>query len=343
MSKEGFNPNEPGQDNGNIFGLPFTREEALLVVIPVPWDVTTSYRPGCAAGPEVIQQASLQVDLYDLQYGNAWEKGIFMTAFPEKLAATGQKLRADAEKVIRFQEDGGKADAKAIAASLKRVNKACEEMNSAVYSLAKKTLDDGKIAAVLGGDHSTPLGLLRALAEKHDSFGILHIDAHADLRKAYEGFTYSHASIMYNALELPQISRLVQLGIRDVCEEEMQLLASDPRISQFSDYSISDALFAGKSWQQLCREIVITLPKKVYVSFDIDGLDPSLCPNTGTPVPGGLSFQQATFLLHELSRSGREIVGFDLCEVSPGTDEWDANVGARMLFKLCSMMCSSLT
>jgi agmatinase len=198
-------------------------------------------------------------------------------------------------------------------------------------------MDQNKIVALLGGDHSTPLGLMQALAEKHSSFGILHIDAHADLREAYEGFEYSHASIMFNAIKIPQITHLVQVGIRDYCEAELRLIKSDNRISAFFDRDIKHRQFEGTTWASICDQIIDVLPKKVYLSFDIDGLDPKLCPNTGTPVPGGLELEQSIYLVEKLVYSGRTIIGFDLNEVAPGKDEWDANVGARLLYRLANM------
>ncbi|MBA4077191.1 MAG: agmatinase, partial [Cyanobacteria bacterium PR.023] len=178
---------------------------------------------------------------------------------------------------------------------------------------------------------------------RHDSFGILHIDAHADLRDAYEGFTYSHASIMFNAIKEPTLTKLVQVGIRDYCEMESDLVASsDGRIVSFYDRDIKTKMFEGMSWMHICQEIVSQLPDEVYVSFDIDGLDPKLCPNTGTPVPGGLEYEQALYLVRMVAESGRVIIGFDVNEVAPGDeDEWDANVGARLLYRLANLTAKS--
>jgi agmatinase len=198
-------------------------------------------------------------------------------------------------------------------------------------------LNQNKLVALLGGDHSTPLGLMQALSEKYSSFGILHIDAHADLREAYEGFEFSHASIMYNAIKLPQVTRLVQVGIRDYCVAENQLIKSDARITTFFDREIKQSQFEGVTWSVTCDKIIEALPERVYLSFDIDGLDPKLCPHTGTPVPGGLEFEQSIYLIEKLVHSGRTIIGFDLNEVAPGNDEWDANVGARLLYRLSNL------
>jgi agmatinase len=142
---------------------------------------------------------------------------------------------------------------------------------------------------------------------------------------------------MYNALQIPQISKIIQVGIRDYCEEENQVVRdAQGKVVVHTDAGIQRASFEGETWKQRCDSIIAALPEKVYVSFDIDGLDPTLCPNTGTPVPGGLSFQQATYLLSRLKDS-KKIIGFDLVEVAPGEDDWNGNVGARLLFHLCGV------
>jgi agmatinase len=178
---------------------------------------------------------------------------------------------------------------------------------------------------------------MQALAAHYPEYGVLHIDAHADLRDAYEGFQYSHASIMFNALQIPQISKLVQVGIRDFCHDEVTLVQqSEGRISSYYDPMLKQKLYAGISWLELCKQMVAELPQHVYISFDVDGLDPKLCPTTGTPVPGGLELEQAFCLFREVVNSGRQIIGFDVCEV--GNDEWDGNVGARVVYKLFNLM-----
>ena len=336
-----FNPNAVGQPNGNYFALPsYKPEEAQIVLISVPWDVTTSYRTGTSQGPESMIEASAQIDLYDADIPNAWEMKIATLPIDKALGKLNKKARKTAEEIIAALELGTTEDE--LAEFIAEVNAASMDMNQYVYNKSKFFADKNKLVAVVGGEHSVPFGLLKALEKKHETFGILHIDAHADLREAYEGFEYSHASIMYNALhKLGGITKLVQVGIRDYCEEEATLIQRDSRIAAYSDASLHEALFNGKTWAQQCQEIISQLPDKVHISFDIDGLLPDNCPNTGTPVPGGLSFNQATFLLHTLVLSGKQIIGFDLCEVSPSIDtdnDWDANVGARLLYKLCGCL-----
>ena len=206
-------------------------------------------------------------------------------------------------------------------------------------------MEAGKLVGLLGGDHSSPLGFYKAIAEKHGDFGILQIDAHCDLRESYENFKYSHASIMYNALkEIPELTKLVQIGTRDysLCELEY-IKNSNNRVVTYFDRDIKERGFEGESWQKITDDIIAQLPQKVYLSFDIDGLDPKLCPNTGTPVQGGFETQQIYYLLRKILQSDRQLIGFDLNEVGVSTNEWDENVGARILFKLCNLMIASNT
>jgi len=330
-----FNPNDPGIANDNYFALPYSIEESEIIIISAPWDVTTSYRAGTHQGPSAIKDASLQVDLFDINVKNAWEVKIGTHPLDNTLLIKNDKARKLAKQIIISLEEGKEIEQKSNL--LETIDNASEELNSYIKETALKYINQGKSVAILGGDHSVPLGNIRAIGEKYDDFGIFHIDAHADLRKAYEGFTYSHASIIYNALnEVPQISQLTQLGIRDFCQEEANIINTDPRIRCYTDMELKKNSFEGKNWKKQCEEIVATLPANIYISFDIDGLSPDLCPNTGTPVPGGVNFGEIDYLLWMIATSGKHIVGFDLCEVNPGqNNEWDANVGARILYKLC--------
>ena len=342
MTKEeaiqNFDPNGPGI-KGNLFGLPYSTDHAEVVVVPVPWEVTVSYREGAASGPKAILEASSQIDFFIKEIPEAWKLGVSMADYPQNLYRENRQLRALAAQYISSVEYGEEEKDKLL---LTKINEACESLNIYVKNTVLQYLNEGKLVGLLGGDHSTPLGLMRALGEQHQRFGILHIDAHADLRKAYEGFTYSHGSIMHNALKIPSLHRLIQVGVRDYCEEEKTAIANSAgRIKTYFDDDIKAAQYNGRSWDAICTDIIKELPPLVYISFDIDGLDPKLCPNTGTPVPGGLEFTQATYLIKQLVKSGRKIIGFDLNEVAPGHDEWDANVGARLLYQLCHWMAAS--
>jgi agmatinase len=333
-----FNPSGVGLDNGNLYGLPFDYESAGIVVFGVPWEVTVSYHAGTACGPYRVLEASPQLDLFDLDNPESWQQGIFMPPMPAWIGAQNEAMRSRAAELIEASEQGVAIASRAdLSASLAEINAACEAVNQWLYQQAKAALAAGKRVVTIGGDHSVPLGALRALAEVTPEFGILHIDAHADLRQAYQGFRYSHASIMNNVLALPEMRQLVQVGIRDICHDEVALIkAAAGRIVTHYDAALKEKRYAGTPWLALCDQIVAALPQQVYISFDADGLDPKLCPNTGTPVPGGLELEEVFCLCRQVVRSGRQIIGFDICEVGDG--EWDGNVGARALYKLCSLM-----
>ena len=335
MSKEAkiamFDPNEAALNN-HLFGLPFDEDECDIHVHPAPWEVTVSYGAGTAQGPEEIRSESAQVDLYDEKFPEGWQRGIWMHEIDEGWAAKSDRLREKAEKYLEAYERGEVDTAEL--KLLDEINDGCGNFHRWVERKSDKILSQDKRLILLGGDHSTSLGALRASKKKYGNFGVLQIDAHADLRPAYEGFEYSHASIMYNGLKEELMESLTIVGLRDFCHQEAEMIQSESNIHAFTDKAMNQALFAGQTWTQVCRNIANTLPDQVYLSVDIDGLNPSLCPNTGTPVPGGLSMAQFLFLLDAVAESGRKFIGADLVEVSPGNDAWDANVGARVLYAI---------
>ena len=280
-------------------------------------------------------EASRQVDLFDIELGNFYEAGIAMAPESKAVGTWNKTAKKLAQQVI----EAGGPNSQKLRALAAQVNNFSEKINQYVYSETKNYLADGKIVGLVGGDHSTPFGAIQAHLEVYPKMGILHFDAHADLREAYEGFKHSHASIMFNVLQETPVNKLVQVGIRDFCEDEFILIGRNKgRVATFFDGTMAEQKMAGKNWSAICDEVIKELPQEVYISFDIDGLDPRFCPHTGTPVPGGLDFQEALLLIKKVVKSGRKIVGFDLNEVAPSTDdanEWDANVGARLLYKLC--------
>jgi agmatinase len=336
-----FDPNSAADLDSGIFGLPYTFSDANLIYLPVPWEATTSYGGGTSRGPAAIKEASYQVDLFDLEVEKPYEAGLFLLPESKKIKAWNKTSKAAAQAIIKAGGRVGKS------ATLKRalalVNAQSELVNAEVKRQAEEIIKAGKMIGLVGGDHASPFGAIQAQSQHEGKMGILHIDAHSDTRNAYEGFTWSHASIMHNVMErIPQVTKLVQVGIRDFCEEEYDYIQSSRgRIETFFDLDTAKRKAAGTPWQQLAAEYVSRLPKKVWISFDIDGLDPRLCPGTGTPVPGGLDYQEAVILIGEVARSGREIVGFDLNEVSPSLGEWDANVGARLLYKMSAWALAS--
>ncbi|MGD9688456.1 MAG: agmatinase family protein [Phycisphaerales bacterium] len=339
-----FDPNAAAAPDSGIFGLPHTHDDAQVILVPVPFDATTSYQSGAALGPAAILRASKQVDLLDHHFGAVHEQGVYLAPEPETLVKLFSRARVLAEPIIA-KGGADQVDTSALA-EIARVG---ADVNDLTYGAFAALLYNGKSPGLIGGDHSTPFGAIRACADLAEALdprgglGVLQLDAHMDLRPAYEGFTWSHASIIYNILtQVPEVHKVVQIGIRDYSEGERDAAKGfGSRLLTCFDADWQRELLDGARFTALARRAIAALPRHVYVTFDIDALDPSLCPHTGTPVPGGLSFDQAAIILKLLAESGRVVLGFDLVEVAPGRcedePELDANVGARLLYKLCGL------
>lgn len=333
-----FDPNGVGIANGNLFGFPVTEQEADIVMIPIPWDATASYGKGTSDGPQAILDASTQLDFYHPKLENAYQTKIFLTPISKEWKEINAKLCIEGVEYIDFLENGGKLEENVdFQQTVQSIAEAQTALKENLKQRATELMSQGKLVGVLGGEHSTPLGLIEAIDAKGEAFGILQIDAHADLRDAYEGFDQSHASIMFNCLKnCSNLIKLVQVGIRDIAQSEVDIIEnSNGRVSTYFDWNLKEGQFNGETWSSQVDRIIAELPSNVYISFDIDGLSPELCPNTGTPVAGGFKLEEINYLLFKLVESGKKVVGFDLNEVAPGKDDdWDANVGARALWNL---------
>jgi agmatinase len=273
-----------------------------------------------------------------------WKKGFYLKPCDKKILMKSDYLRREAELYIDYISKGDDVkDNQFMTKSLREVNEGGAMLNQWVYEQTRSLLTQQKLVGLLGGDHSTPLGFIKALAETKGRFGILQIDAHCDLRDTYEGFHYSHAGIMCNALrEIPEIEKLVQIGVRDYSQEEIEYIKqSNGRVKTYFDKEIKQRQLKGESWFQIAQKIIDELPQQVYISFDIDGLERSLCPDTGTPVPGGFQLEELYLLFSGIIDSGRTLIGFDLCEVGVSENDWNANVAARLLLKLCNLLSSA--
>jgi len=339
---ENFDPNGVGVHNGRFIGMPFDREEAQVVLVQAPWDVTVSSNSGTCLGPANILESSYQLDLFDDFVPDAWKIGLYMEPQNDDLLLQSKLLRAKSESYIAALEGGEEISIELIA-TRNQINSACGKMLNQLEKRCITILENKQQFGIIGGDHSVALAGIRAISKKHKQFGILQIDAHMDLRKSYEGFEFSHASIFYNAMQIEEVTKLVQVGIRDFCEEEVLFADQEKeRIALFTDTMMQESLFDGVNFDKICTKIVDELPQNVYISFDIDGLKPSFCQNTGTPVPGGLSFSEAKYLIKKVVLSHRNIIGFDLCEVAGTGHDYDGNVGARVAYMLSNYMGKSL-
>ncbi len=334
------NPNETGI-KGELFGLPVRSNEPKIIFISAPWEATVSGGTGTALAPEHILKNSYKIDLYDKNYPQASRIGMKMLPIPYGWKLKSDQLRIKTSSYMQEISERGSSFTNP------QITRLVDQYSCALKNRIKDKgvmhMNEGKLVGLIGGEHSCALGLIEACAVFHRSFGILQLDAHADLHRAYQGFTYSHGSVMYNALKLDQVARITQVGLRDYGQEEGEMIAnSKGRILSFTEQEFRKALFGGILWKELCEQIIRTLPDKIYLSIDITGLDSSLCPSTGRPVPGGLGFYETLFLIEQIVESGKQIIAFDLSEVSVSEEtDWDAQVASHLLYRVGILMAIS--
>ena len=263
---------------------------AQAVVLPVPYDFTTTYQGGTRQGPDAILAASRNMELWDEEIGAIYKSGIHTLPALEP-AAEGPAAMVD------------------------RVERAVEWI-----------LDQGKVPAILGGEHSITTGSVRAAARKHRGLSVLQIDAHADMRDEYLGTPYSHACVMRRVREIVPAA---SVGIRSLSEEEAGTLERNPQ----PIWSVRQFRALKGRWDP----ILSALTDHVFVTFDLDGLDPSVLPATGTPEPGGLDWYEAVDLLRAVSERSR-IVGFDVVELSPLAGHVASDfLAARLVYRLIGL------
>ena len=244
---------------------------AKVVVIPAPFEASTSYQKGTANGPKAILEASCQVEFYDIEMKREFTSIGIHTTEPLPIH---------------------KAPAK--------------EAFEILYKKAKTVLTDKKFPIVLGGEHAISYGLFKALLEKYPNLSIFHIDAHTDMRTAYEDNPYSHACILY--MMRKECPRSVSIGIRSMCQEEADYVKKN-KVPVYYDYETQEKGFNLKT-------LMKPLTKDVFLTIDVDGLSPSIVPGTGTPEPGGLGWYQTLSILKHLFKT-KNVVGMDVVEVMP--------------------------
>ncbi len=283
--------------SGRYFGLEDARcdpDRAAASILPVPYDGTSTYVKGADRGPAAILEASQQVELYDIE--TAWEptsRGV-LTLDP-------------------VTTDGGP-----------------EALAPLVKAAVGAELDAGRVPIILGGEHSVTIGAIEAAADRHEPFGVLQIDAHADTRESYEGSTHNHACVMARARERASI---MQVGIRAIDSSEVPGL--DPtRVVYAHDIAAARGAPSQRVWMDAVLE---QLPESVYVTIDLDGFDPSVIPATGTPEPGGLLWGEVNELLARVA-SEKRIIAADVVELCPipGLHASDF-IAAKLVHRLLAM------
>ncbi|WP_298495034.1 agmatinase [uncultured Algibacter sp.] len=262
-------------------------EQAKIVLIPVPYDGTSTWQKGADKGPKAFLDASENMELYDIETGTeVYKQGVFL---------------ADA-----VTEDASP-----------------EAMVEAVHQATKKYIKKNKFVTIFGGEHSISIGTIRAFNEMYPSLTVLHIDAHADLRKEYEGSTCNHACAVYEA---SQNTNLIQVGIRsmDIIEKTVM----DEEKTYFAhDMAMDD------TWMD---SAIDQMTENVFITFDLDAFDPSILPSTGTPEPGGLLWYETLEFLKQVFEE-KNVVGFDIVELCPNKKEKSSDfLAAKLYYKMLS-------
>lgn len=268
-------------------GVDAPPDEGAIHILPVPYDSTTSYEPGARWGPAALLNASIQLELYDEELGVDLSRQRIATLPPLEPVVSGP-----------------------------------EDMVRAVEEASRKSLEQRKRLAVIGGEHTITVGVLRALRRRETDLTVLQLDAHADRRDAYQGSRYSHACTMARAAEMYP---LAQVGIRSLSLEEAQVLDRERVIW---DREIQEDLDGS------LERLLTLLGDSVYVTIDLDVLDPAVFPSVGTPEPGGLDWYQITKILRRVG-ADRRIAGVDLTEHCPRPGLHAADYFAARLMAKC--------
>ena len=269
--------------------------ESKIAVVPVPYDLTTTYISGARNGPRAIIEASTHMELYDEEL----EKETYVVGIHtfEPLAVT---------------------------------NESTEDMVRMVSEAVSIGIESQRFQVMIGGEHSICLGMVRELLKKHPHLSVLQLDAHADLRDSYHGTPYNHACV---GRRISEICPLVQVGVRSISREEVDFQKTS-NVVTISDYEI-------KSNKRCFDEVLSNLTDDVYLTLDLDVLDPAIMPAVGTPEPGGLSWYETIGFLRLLSQNKR-IVSFDVVELSPQPGNVAPDfLAAKLIYRIMDYVAES--
>lgn len=284
-------------------------ERARVVVLPLPLEETVSYGGGTAAGPQAIITASQQVELYDREFDSepALDYGVHtLPVLPvfKKKHSDGRGMRT---------------------------------MLNSVATEVRRLAADGKFVLALGGEHTVSSAVFSGLAQAEGQpITVVHIDAHADLRDRYDGSQNSHACVMRRILEMPECGGLLQFGIRSLCREEMDVIRRHRKRQPLIRTWFAEDVHFG-NWE---REFSVLLRgRRVFLSFDVDGLDPSIMPATGTPEPEGITCDQILWIAELIARHSAGCVGMDCLELAPAPGLHYAEfTAAKLLYRMLNRL-----
>lgn len=262
-------------------------DNSKIVLIPVPYDGTSTWQKGADKGPEAFLEASENMEIYDIETDTeVYKQGVYL-----------------AEPVTE--------------------NSSPEAMVEAVHKTTKKYIKRNKFVTVFGGEHSISIGTIRAFNECFDNLTVLHIDAHADLRKSYQGTSCNHACAVYEA---SQLTNLIQVGIRSMDAIEKTVMDTDK--TYFAHEMAQDDTWVDAAIDQMTDH--------VFITFDLDAFDPSIMPSTGTPEPGGLLWYETLDFLKQVFEE-KNVVGFDIVELCPSAKERSSDfLAAKLYYKMLS-------
>lgn len=332
------NPNAPRPHNGRFLGLPFEESDAETIVLCAPWAGAQADSHIHTAAANVLE-ASYHLHLYDPDVPDAWQNGLFLRLPDAQLSERGKQFRERAAGLSLFAESGeSPSEGRYVQTSFGEVDKEAAALQKELKQEAKLLLDNKKSVGLLGGDSSTQLGLLEALAERHPEFGILHLGARMGLNASWPGPACSPETFFHHALQFGSVVQLTLAGARHCSPREEKTANGRENIAVFYQHEIRRRLFRGHTYSQICGDIVRSLPDRVYISFDIDALLPHYRPHSAGAAPGGFEFEEAIYLLKRLIDAELEIIGFGLCGVAGQPHEWDGQVGAQLLCRLGNLM-----
>ena len=278
------------KQNSTYAGIPdsyATSEKSKIVLIPVPYDGTSTWKKGADKGPDAFLAASENMELYDIETDSeVYKQGVFLSPPVTENSSPEAMVAAVAEKV-------------------------------------KSYLNRNKFVTLFGGEHSISIGSIRAFSKFYENLTVVQIDAHADLRQSYEGSTCNHACALYEA---SQTTHLIQVGIRSMEHNEKSVMNLD-------NVFFAHEMASDEYW---IEQAIERMTDNVYITFDLDALDPSILPATGTPEPGGMLWYETLAFLREVFKE-KNVVGFDIVELCPEPALYASDfLAAKLYYKMLS-------
>lgn len=332
-----FDSDDP--ESGFYFREATAKEDADLVLVSAPWDMTSQKGNGAMYTPDAIIDESSITSTYDIVSGVSLKGHVATAEIDYDIQESAQQLCSDVMRIFSHASGDGNLTGDYFTRKISRINASFDEMHGKIYGQVKDLLASGKKIGIIGGDHSVTYGAVKAVMEHDSDVGILFLDAHCDFADHADIFSYTHNTIAKNILDdMSDLHKMHMVGIREASESDMEIISGDSRLQLTAMEEIHARISQGETWSSICSEIAGSLPEKLYVSIDADVLETMLCPHTDHPVAGGMQFDALIELIRKIVDSGHQIIGFDITEIVPATENSiDIAVGARLLSKMCCL------